>query len=251
MPFELIKEGKFEYVEQGNGEPVLLLHGLFGALSNFKEVIEKFSADYKVIIPILPIYKLSLINTNVKEIAKYVREFIKYKDLKDITLVGNSLGGHVGLILTVNHQDLIKRLVLTGSSGLYENTMGGSFPRREDYNFIKDKVGQTFYDPNTASKELVDEVFEIVNDKGRLIRILAIAKSAIRHNMAKELDKIKVPVCLIWGKNDTVTPPEVAEEFHKLISQSQLYWIDKCGHAAMMEQPTEFNEILFKWIKSN
>jgi 2-hydroxy-6-oxonona-2,4-dienedioate hydrolase len=88
MPFELIKEDKFEFVEQGSGEPILLLHGLFGALSNFKEVIDKFSQDYKVIIPILPIYTLSIINTNVKEIAKYVKDFIKYKNLKDITLVG-------------------------------------------------------------------------------------------------------------------------------------------------------------------
>ena len=76
------------------------------------------------------------------------------------------------------------------------------------------------------------------------------AKSAIRHNMAQDLPHMKLPVCVIWGKNDNVTPPEVADEFHKLLPDSNLFWIDKCGHAPMMEHPTLFNNILFKWISS-
>jgi pimeloyl-ACP methyl ester carboxylesterase len=138
--------------------------------------------------------------------------------------------------------------VLTGSSGLYENSFGGTFPRRESYDFIREKVAFTFYDPEMASKELVDEVFGIVNDRNRVIRILAMAKSAIRHNMAKDLHKITIPVCLIWGKDDKVTPPEVAEEFHSLLPNSELNWIDQCGHAPMMERPHEFNEYLKRFL---
>ena len=108
-------------------------------------------------------------------------------------------------------------MVLTGSSGLYENAMGGSFPKREDRNYIKQKVEVTFYDPRSATDELVDECFAIVNDKAKLIRILSLAKSAIRHNMSDELKEILIPTCLIWGKQDTITPPDVAEEFHRLL----------------------------------
>jgi pimeloyl-ACP methyl ester carboxylesterase len=50
------------------------------------------------------------------------------------------------------------------------------------------------------------------------------------------------------GKNDKVTPPDVAEEFKQLLPNSTLYWIDKCGHAAMMEQPEEFNRLLEEWL---
>lgn len=82
----------------------------------------------------------------------------------------------------------------------------------------------------------------------KLIKTLTIAKSAIRHNMSKDLPKIQVTTCLIWGKNDKVTPPEVAVEFNELLPDSNLYWIDKCGHAAMMEHPDEFNELLNKWF---
>ena len=127
--------------------------------------------------------------------------------------------------------------------------MGSSFPRREDKVFIKNKVAETFYDPIHATDDLVDECYNIVNDRGQLIRIWAIAKSAIRHNMAKQIPKMDLPTLLIWGKNDTITPPEVAEEFHNLFPNSQLHWIDKCGHAAMMERPEEFNAILSPWLK--
>jgi len=249
MQYEIKKEKHFQYIEEGNGPVLLLLHGLFGALSNWKDVITHFSANYKIVIPLMPIYTLPVLNTNVKALSEFVHDFIRYKEYKDIILVGNSLGGHVTLVYVKKHPENIKAMVLTGSSGLYENAMGGTFPKREDYNFIKQKVEYTFYDPQTATKELVDEVFGIVNDKAKLIRILSLAKSAIRHNMSDDLRFMNLPACLIWGKNDTVTPPDVAEEFQRLLPQSQLFWIDKCGHAPMMEQPAEFNSILEDWLR--
>lgn len=248
MQYQVKLENDFQFIEEGNGPVLLLLHGLFGALSNWVDVVERFSKNYTVIIPLMPIYTLPLLNTNVKALAKFVDEFITYKNLSDIVLIGNSLGGHVALVYVKDHADKVKALVLTGSSGLYENAMGGSFPRREDYDFIKQKVEVTFYDPKTASKELVDECFAIVNDKGKLIRILSLAKSAIRHNMSDDLKNMHVPTCLIWGKQDIVTPPEVAEEFHRLLPVNDLFWIDQCGHAPMMEKPQEFNEVLDKWL---
>jgi len=249
MEFAIKEESDFKYIEEGEGEVLLLLHGLMGALSNWEEVIAEFKDRYRVIIPMLPIYDLPLLSTGVKGLSNYVHKFLKFKKLQNVILLGNSLGGHVGLVFVISHPEMIKALVLTGSSGLYENSFGGSFPKRENYDFIKEKVEFTFYNPATATKELVDEVFETVNDRSKVIKILAMAKSAIRHNMSKDLDKIKIPVALIWGKNDKITPPEVAEEFNSLLSDSELSWIDNCGHAPMMEQPAQFNEILNKFLK--
>jgi len=249
MEFELKKEKRFQYIEKGEGPVIILLHGLFGALSNFKDVINYFSErNYKVVIPLLPIYSMPIFNTNVKSLSRFVHRFIEYKKYKKVNLLGNSLGGHIVLVYSKRHPKIVNTLILTGSSGLYENAMGGTFPRREDYNYIKEKVAYTFYDPANATKELVDEVYGIVNDKAKLIRVLSLAKSAIRHNMAKELPKFKMPVCLIWGRNDTVTPPDVAEEFRFLLPNSELFWIEECGHAAMMERPNEFNILLEKWL---
>jgi len=248
MQYNIKRENNFQFIDEGKGPVMVLLHGLFGALSNWVDVVDRFSKNYRVVIPLMPIYTLPILNTNVKALAEFVHDFIDFKDLKDIILVGNSLGGHVALVYVHKHPERIKGMVLTGSSGLYENAMGGTFPRREDYNFIKHKVEVTFYDPKNATKELVDECYEIVNDKARLIRIISLAKSAIHHNMSGDLKDIKVLSCLIWGKQDTITPPDVAEEFNRLLPNCELYWVDKCGHAPMMEHPQEFNDILEKWL---
>jgi pimeloyl-ACP methyl ester carboxylesterase len=248
MDFAIKEEKDFSYVDEGQGEVLLLLHGLMGALSNWEDVVNEFKGEYRVIIPMLPLYDLPLLTTGVKTLGKYVHRFVKHLGVKKVIVLGNSLGGHVGLIYTLSHPEEVKALVLAGSSGLYENAFGGSFPRRESYDFIREKVEFTFYDPATATKELVDDVFATVNDRHKVIRILAMAKSAIRHNMSKDLHKITVPVSLIWGKDDKVTPPPVAKEFHELLPDSELNWLDKCGHAPMMERPAEFNIVLRKFL---
>jgi len=248
MKYEVIEDNGFKYVEAGKGETLVLLHGLMGELSNWEPVIDYFKDHYHILVPILPIYELPILTLGVKSLSKYVHRFLKFKKLGQVVLIGNSLGGHVGLVFTSSHQEYVKALVLTGSSGLYENAFGGSFPRRESYDYIKEKVEFTFYDPATATKELVDEVFKTVNERSKVIRILALAKSAIRHNMSKELSRITIPVSLIWGKQDKVTPPEVADEFHQLLPNSELNWVDQCGHAPMMERPEIFNGYLEKFL---
>ena len=250
MAHKLNKGEKYSYLDIGEGTPIIILHGLMGGLSNFEGVSKFFPPKgYRILIPELPIYKMPLLKTNVKNFSKYVSDFIDYKELKDVILLGNSLGGHIGLYCTKSFPEKIKALVITGSSGLYESAMGGSFPKRGDYEYIKQKAENVFYDPAVATKEIVDEVFASVNDRNKLIRTLAIAKSAIRHNMAKDLPNMNTPTCIIWGENDTVTPPDVAKEFHDLLPDSDLYWIEKCGHAAMMEHPDLFNDILYAWLQ--
>jgi len=249
MTHKLKTEGKFTYAEAGEGPAIIVLHGLMGALSNFGATFDHFSNNgYKVLIPELPLYSLPLVKTNVKNLAGFLKEFMDLKEIDNAILLGNSLGGHIGLYFTKHYQEKVKALVLTGSSGLYEKAMGDSFPKRGNYEYIKEKTKCVFYDPAIGTKELVDDVFKIVNDRSSVIRTLAIAKSAIRHNMANDLPEMKQPTCLIWGKQDIVTPPEVAVDFHKILPDSDLFWIDKCGHAAMMERPEEFNTILHKWL---
>ncbi|OIQ41798.1 MAG: alpha/beta hydrolase [Bacteroidetes bacterium MedPE-SWsnd-G1] len=250
MSYTLKNEGKFSYIEEGEGQPIIVLHGLMGALSNFDGIVSHFSKiGYKVLIPELPLYTLPLVKTNVRNLSMFVKEFINHKGLDNVIFLGNSLGGHISLYFTTHNVDNVKALVLTGSSGLYENSMGDTYPKRGNKEFIENKVREVFYDDKIATPELVDQVFEIVNDRIKAIKTLSIAKSAIRHNMADNLPDMNVPTCLIWGKQDIVTPPEVANDFDRLMPDSELFWIDKCGHAPMMERPDEFNEKLEDWFK--
>ena len=229
---------------------MIILHGLMGGLSNFHGVSDYFpTKGYKVLIPELPIYDMPMLKTNVKNFAIYLENFIEFKGFDNVILLGNSLGGHIGLLHSKLFPEIVKALVITGSSGLYESAMGDGYPKRGDYDFIKKKAEDVFYDPKVATKEIVDEVYATVNDRMKLVKTLAIAKSAIRHNMSKDLPGMNTPTCIIWGENDTVTPPNVAEEFHELLPDSELFWIEKCGHAPMMEHPEEFNVILDAWLQ--
>ncbi len=248
MSYEIKQDGKFKYIEEGEGEPLMLLHGLFGALSNFMPLIEHFKSSNKVIVPILPLLDLDLLHTSVGGLQKFVQKFIEHRGYTNINLLGNSLGGHVALIHILKNPDRIKSLILTGSSGLFENGMGDTYPKRGDREYIRKKTELTFYDPAMATEELVNEVFEITNNRLKVIKIIALAKSAIRNNLGEELNEIKQPTCLIWGNNDTITPPFVGKEFHRLIPNSELHFVDKCGHAPMMEVPEEFNKILATFL---
>ena len=249
MEYTIKQQDKFRYIEEGQGEPLVLLHGLFGAMSNFADLIEYFRHHNKVVVPLLPLFDLDILHTSVSGLERFVNRFIDARGYDDVHLLGNSLGGHVALIHILKHPEKIKSLILTGSSGLFENGMGDSYPKRGDYDYIKRKTELTFYDPKMATKELVDEVFELTNNRLKVIKIIALAKSAIRNNLGEELNQIKQPTLLIWGNNDTITPPFVAREFNRLIPNSELYFIDKCGHAPMMEVSDEFNVILHKFLK--
>ena len=244
MSYEIKQDGKFKFIEEGEGEVLMLLHGLFGALSNFNMLIDYFKPSYKIVVPLLPLLDMDLLHTSVGGLEKFVNRFIEHRKYSKIHLMGNSLGGHVALIHILKHPERIKSLILTGSSGLFENGMGDTYPKRGDKEYIRNKTALTFYDPKLATEELVNEVFEITNNRLKVIKIIALAKSAIRNNLGEELNQVKQPTCLIWGNNDTITPPFVGKEFQRLIPNSELHFVDKCGHAPMMEVPDEFNKIL-------
>lgn len=250
MALEVKTEKEFKYIDEGEGEVLLLLHGLFGALSNWEGVVEHFKPDYRVVIPLLPIYDMPIKKAGLEGLTNFLERFVELKQLDGLTLIGNSLGGHVGLIYTLANEKKVKKLVLTGSSGLFENAMGGSYPKRGSYEYVQERVAYTFYNPKTATKELVDEVFETTKSIPKCMRIVAIAKSAQRNNMAEDIPKIKQPTLLIWGLNDTITPPMVAHEFNKLIPNSELKFIDKCCHAPMMEHPEKFNNLLTNFLNN-
>ncbi len=245
MDYPVIEDGGFKYIEtKGSTKNLLLLHGLFGALSNFAGILDRFGKDYNVIVPMLPIFEMPLLKLSVSGLVDHVAAFVEKKGYDKVNVLGNSLGGHIALLYALAHPARISSITLTGSSGLFESAMGSTFPKRGDYDYIKKKTEDTFYDPTVASKELVDEVFDIVNDRGKAVRVIATAKSAIRHNLRERLHAITAPTLLIWGKQDQVTPAFVGEEFHQRITNSKLVLLEKCGHAPMMEHPEVFNESL-------
>lgn len=251
MEFNVKEEGKFKYIEEGDGDQTIIcLHGLFGALSNFSDIVNDFKSKFKVVVPLLPIFELPVREVTLEGLLDHVNEFITFKDYKNIHVIGNSLGGHISLLFVLGKVHPALSLTITGSSGLFESAMGSTFPKRGDYEYIRQKVKHTFYDPAMATKETVDEVYNIVNDRNKAIRIIATAKSAIRHNLEDKMDDINIPTLIIWGAEDNITPPFVATKFDELIADSELHFIEKCGHAPMMEAPKTFNDHVSTFYKT-
>jgi len=224
-------------------QSMILLHGLFGGLSNWHGVMSGFQSAYDIHIPTLPIFDIQG-EDRLNALTDFLQAYIQDHDLKEVILVGNSLGGHVAILYTHRCPHHVQRLVLTGSSGLYENTGFGSFPRRSSYPYIRERVAYTFYDPAVATDALVDEVFSITTDAAKCLSIVRMAKSAQRHYVADLLPEITTPTLLIWGEDDKVTPPHVATEFETLLPHARRVMLSHCGHAPMMERPEAFNTVL-------
>jgi pimeloyl-ACP methyl ester carboxylesterase len=249
MEYPITTEGKYQFVEtKGQGETLILLHGLFGTLDNFQYLLKDFGKTYNVIAPIMPVFELPLRHVSVAGLVDFMAGFVDFKKLSKFHILGNSLGGHIALLYALKEPSHVLSIILTGSSGLYEKAMGTTFPRREDKEYIRKKIQSTFYDPASASDAMIDEVFAAVNDRGKVIRAISMAKSALRHNLADKLGQINTPTLLIWGKQDAITPPFVGEKFKELLPNATLFFIDKCGHAPMLERPEEFNKYLTDFL---
>jgi len=253
-PFPVHETGSFQYNDEGPSDaappPVILLHGMLGDLSNWVDTIDALSeSGYRVLAPILPIYDFPISETGVPRLTEHVHNFIEAMGLERTIIVGNSLGGHIALLYALDHADAIDALVLSGSSGIYEATMGSSFFKRQDREFIRERTEMTFYDSAHATDELVDEMFEIVNDRPRAFRLLKIARSADKETVTEELSRLDMPSLLIWGQDDVITPPEVAEEFQDRMPSARLHFIEECGHAPMIEHPDTFNELTLDFLR--
>jgi pimeloyl-ACP methyl ester carboxylesterase len=228
-------------------QSMVLLHGLFGGLSNWNEVITHFQSTYDIHIPALPVYEQHG-RDQLGHLTSFLEFYIDNHKLDNMILVGNSLGGHAAILYTHRHPQKVSRLILTGSSGLYENTSIGSFPKRSNYDFIRERVAYTFYDPAIATAELVDEVFGVTTDARKCLAIVRMAKSAQRHYVADLLQQISTPTLLIWGEDDLITPLSVAKEFESLLPNAKLVKLPQCGHAPMMEKPEAFNKVLQEYL---
>lgn len=241
------------YLEAGPASaslPVVLLYGLLGAPSNWEATAEALAAaGYRVWIPLLPIYELPIRESNLHGLVTFLERFLDAMSYPHVVLVGNSLGGHLALLYALRHPKRVAALVLTGASGLYEVELGTSTLRRYDREYIRERAALTFYDPCHVTDELVDRVQATLQDRQKVIRLIRMARSAQQETVAARLHDLTMPVLLIWGRNDRITPPEIAETFWKLLPTATLHFVDQCGHAPMIEQPAQFNTLLLAFLQ--
>ncbi|BBM68552.1 alpha/beta fold hydrolase [Rhodothermus marinus] len=245
----------YAYLEAGPASaspPVVLLYGMLGEPSNWEATAEALAANgYRVWIPLLPIYELPVRESNLQGLVAFLEQFLDAMRCERVVLAGNSLGGHLALLYALRHPERVAALVLTGASGIYEVELGTSTLRRYDRAYIRERAALTFYDPRHATDELVDRVQATIHDRQKAIRLIRMARSAQRETVTDRLCELTMPVLLIWGRNDRITPPEVAETFRKHLPAATLHFIDRCGHAPMIERPEQFNALLLAFLQQH
>lgn len=255
--FEIKSSKGYKFIEitsdDSSAPNLVFLHGMFGGLSNFDGLMERLEG-VNIFVPAIPLYDMKRSDLSIPHLAEWVNGFLTALEIDDPILLGNSLGGHIALQYALSYPEDVSGLILTGSSGLLENDFGNTSPRRKDPEYIRKQANLTFYE-DLADDTLVEEIMEVTESPIKLLKLLTIARSTQKHNMEEELPNIKVPVLLVWGKEDIITPPQVADTFLEKMPDAELHWIERCGHAPMMERPDEFVEytkpFLAKFLSSN
>jgi len=238
----------FVWRDRGVGEPVVLLHGLLGDMEHWGTTLGVLARFCRPISVAMPILDPSFAETAPPDLADYVRRFLDALGLSQVVVGGNSLGGHIALELALAHPDRVSGLILTGSSGLFERGFTRGVPHRPSSSWVREKMEEVFHDPALITDDWVESVRGVVTTRDSALRLLQTARAAKRRNIEEWLTQIRVPSLLIWGANDRITPPEVAERFHALLSESELFLLPSCGHAPMLERPEAFNAILASWL---
>ena len=239
---------EFRWLERGDGEPVVFLHGLMGRMDHWEHTLEALEHVCRPIALSLPILEADLPEATIEEVGRYVVRFLDALDIPKAVIGGNSLGGHVALEMALSHRERVSGLILTGSSGLFERSFTRGVPHRPSEVYVREKMEEIFFDPALVTPEWVESVRRTVTTPASALRVIRFARAAKRHNVEDRLGSIDTPALLVWGKDDRITAPEVAERFHAQLPESRLVFLSCCGHAPMLERPEAFNEAVTEWL---
>lgn len=227
-----------------NGLCLLLLHGFFGNARNWRACVAAFSGRRNILAPQLPFFGLDHQADRIEHLMDYLRTLLVSHPAGQFVAVGNSLGGQLAVNLALRQPERVAGLVLTGSSGLYERNLTHRIQRRPPRDWVRGRIREIFFDESHVTDHQVDEVMALLYDRRKAYDILYLAKSIRNESLRDLLPRVSCPVSLIWGADDKITPPDTAREFKALLPQAELHFLSRCGHAAMMERPDEFNRLL-------
>ncbi len=244
---------RLRYYDVGSGPvPVVMLHGLFGSPSNWQSIMHDLAEHYRFLALQLPIEpgqnRRHTSFESIGQLTEHVLHFFDEMELDHAVLCGNSLGGQVALDFYLQQPSRVDRLILSGSAGLFERSLAGGRPPRLCRDYIREQACEIFYSPQHVTDELVDDVLAMLSDRSYRRFLLKVAKSTRNRYMLGELSQVKIPTMIIWGRDDAITPPFVAEQFSENIDNARLMFINHCGHAPPIEQPGEFARLLHDFL---
>jgi pimeloyl-ACP methyl ester carboxylesterase len=237
--FEQRVVGRHVFMEAGSGPPVLFCHGLFGSFRNFAQIGAALADRHRVIVPCMPMYDAPLAKCSVEQLATYLEGFTDELGLRGCVMAGNSMGGGAVLHYAVRRPWNVGRLILFASSGLSFIPMRGGALKLRSYDYVRGLLSDIFYGSPRLDDGEVREIYDLLQDRPTLLRCVSFTRSTKRNYMHEQLKALDHPALVIWGANDTVTPPEVALQFRECLRNSELHYLPECGHCPPLEKPQE------------
>jgi len=240
-------------LEAGKGDKnILFLHGLFGSPQHWSGIMQGLASDYRSLAPQLPIDRQGNRRKEgaktIGDLTSLIESTINRTGLEQFVLCGNSLGGLIAIDFALRHPNRVLGLVLAGSAGLYERSLTKGEKPKPTREFVRSVISDIFYDERLINDALVDEWYDLIQDRDYARFILRISRATRDRCVVDELDQLTMPTLIVWGRNDEITPPSVAEQFQAQIRGAELKFIDQCGHSPNLEQPEAFMQHMSEFL---
>lgn len=236
----------------GAGATLLYLHGASGA-SSVQPFMHELARDFEVLVPEHPGFGRSdepAWLENIHDLAYFYLDFMAQLDLRDVHLVGSSIGGWLAFEIAVRNLSRVRALTVIGAAGIHVQGL-----KRGDI-FLwtpEEKVRNLFFDPSLAARMLAQpqtpEETEIAVKNSFTVARLAWEPRLFDPHLHKWLHRVTVPTQIIWGDHDRIFPPGYAEALRQLIPGARVDIVPECGHLPQTEKPEEFVRLLRSFAK--
>lgn len=230
--------------------PVVFLHGLVGLNEHWEDLIAYIRHRCECLAFELPLLEFPMNECSIEHVTVVTERFLRERFPGGCIVVGNSFGGHVALRLAIQQPQLIKGLVLAGSSGLIEKSIVSTIEIRPTKKWLRSKIEELYFDPSCVREQDLDRAFASLSKRGGARAMIKLSRSARKDVLRKQIHAIRCPTLVVWGKQDVVTPPEAGESFAKLIPGARIIWIDQCGHVPMAEGTQPFAAGMLEFLAS-
>jgi len=257
------------YVEIGEGEPLLFVHGISGSWQNWLENLPHLGRGRRAIALDLPGFGASPMpswDIDIPAYGRLVHDFCEKLGVEKATIVGNSMGGFVAAEAVTAASGRFDRLVLVSAAGILNTwnpeeravatawawkTFGPHYASRSRQIVTRPRAREIVFRPfvRYPSRLRADLLFEQINSGLRRAEGFGAALHAvIRHDIRERLATIGIPTLIVWGQSDRVIPMAAALSYHRRIPHSRLEIFERTGHVPQLERPLRFNALIDEFL---
>jgi pimeloyl-ACP methyl ester carboxylesterase len=253
-----------DYVEIGEGEPILFLHGISGCWQNWLENLPHFGRGRRAIAVDLPGFGASPMpswDIDIPAYGRLVHDFCEKLGVEGATVVGNSMGGFVAVEAVTTNPGRFSRLVLVSAAGILNTwnpearatatayawkRFGPLVADRGEWIVSHPRSRQAVLGPfmRYPNRLRADLLWEQMNGGMRCPGFGDALRALIRHDVRERLGAIQMPTMVVWGQSDRVIPMAAALSYHRRIPHSRLEIFERTGHVPQLERPARFNALL-------